>query len=175
MKIYISQPIQGRSELLILRERTIVEQKLKLSHPDAEFIYRTIRPKIKENHIGLLQLEECIKHMDDADMVYLLDDFNRDRICRVEAYCCIVYDIPSETLRTYDVSEKLTQALLTFKRKKGRDPYGIRMNKTAYEYLKIECRPFLAKLIEDDEGATFEGIPLYVGTTNEDFKLCPEG
>jgi len=158
MKIYISQPTADKSELQILRERTVVEQKLKLSHPDAEFSYRSIRYKVK----GLLSLEESIKLLHDADMVYFLDNWSWDTTCMVESYCCRVFRIPNDIMRTYTVSESLNHALLTYKRNTGHAPFGIRMSEKAFKYLKIECKPFLGELVENTHNVTFEGVPVLV-------------
>lgn len=175
MKIYISQPIQGRSELVILRERTVAEQKIKRTYPDAEFSYHDLQFPTNAKHPCLSLIAESINLMEKADMIYFLDDIERDPITKVEYFCASTFNIPLRCFDVYEVSDKLNKALLIYRRNKNKVPGAIHMSKSVFELLKIECKPFLGELGEIMGYVTFEGIPICVDSYTGDTLFNLEG
>lgn len=94
MKIFISQPMNGKTDAEILMERADAFSLIKTSIPDAELIDSFFDDAIKEKHGGLIYLSESIKAMDEADSVWMLKDWEKARGCVIEHDCAVAYGIP---------------------------------------------------------------------------------
>lgn len=94
MKVFISQPMNGKTDEEILKERDDVYRLIKRTIPDSELIDTFISEQIDEKHGGLKYLAESIKMLDEADGVWMLKDWQTARGCKIEHECAIAYGIP---------------------------------------------------------------------------------
>ena len=96
MKVFISQPMGGRSEEEILNERDRVWRKLLKLFPfePIEVIdtyFSDYYPV--ENHPGLKMLSKSLELLDKADLVYFVKDFRQARGCLIEYEVANLYGI----------------------------------------------------------------------------------
>lgn len=93
MKVFISQPMLGLTEVQITEERNRIEKLVKgfyRKEEDIEFIDSWV----KEDYAHPLQsLGESIKRMAFADLVVFSAGFNEHRGCRIEHSAARAYDI----------------------------------------------------------------------------------
>ena len=98
IKVFISQPMKGKSEEEIKLERGILERiaQKKLNN-EAEIIdsYFEDYPCAKDHkNIALKFLAKSIDKLADADVLLLYDDFELNaRGCRIERDCALAYGI----------------------------------------------------------------------------------
>lgn len=96
MKIFISQPMNGRTEEEILEERQNLINAIKMSHDEEieviDSYFENYNPTT--GNIGLKYLAKSLEAMADADMVYLTDGLDKARGCKIEHDCAIAYEIP---------------------------------------------------------------------------------
>ena len=94
MKVFISQPMKGKTEEEILMERADAYALIRRSLPDAELIDTFIDEQLTEKHGGLKYLAKSIEMLDEADAVWMLKDWLSARGCRIEHECAKAYGIP---------------------------------------------------------------------------------
>lgn len=98
MKVFISQPMKGKTdeEILTEREKAIRTVKEFYSHRnDDEFEF--IDSFFQEAPVGvkpLWYLGESIKLLADADVAYFAKGWEEARGCRIEQLCASQYGIP---------------------------------------------------------------------------------
>lgn len=94
MKIFISQPMRGKTdaEILAERERVIKAAKAKWGD-DVEVLESFFRGAPTEAK-PLWFLGESLKIMADADAIILCKGWSEARGCKVELYAADVYGIP---------------------------------------------------------------------------------
>lgn len=94
MKIFISQPMRGKTdaEILAERERAIKAAKAKWGD-DVEVLESFFRGAPTEAK-PLLFLGESLKVMADADVVIMCEKSTAARWCRTEFYVAYEYDVP---------------------------------------------------------------------------------
>ena len=91
-KLFISQPMRGKSDAEILAERTTAkeEAEARIGEPveviDSFFAGTTAHP--------LECLGESLKCMSRADMAYFAEGWESARGCRIERDCAEAYGIP---------------------------------------------------------------------------------
>ena len=93
-KVFISQPMCGKTEHEILEERANVFQIAKESFPDAELIdgyFDDYEPST--GNVGLKYLAKFLELLADADVAYFAPGWYNARGCRIENDCAIEYSI----------------------------------------------------------------------------------
>lgn len=90
MKIFISQPMSGRTEMEIFKERDLAEKRLKeIFGKDTEILHSYSR----EDKSSLYLLGEALKVMSEADAVMFLDGWEKSKGCQIEYECARRYNI----------------------------------------------------------------------------------
>lgn len=91
MRVFISQPMRGRNDEEILREREFVMEEIRNRYPNAE----EIRSFFGDVHYGpLICLGKSIELLAEADFAVFAPGWDSARGCRIEYQCCMEYDIP---------------------------------------------------------------------------------
>ena len=93
-KVFISQPMSGKTEQEILEERANVFQLAKDSFPDAELIdsyFDDYQPST--GNIALKYLAKSLELLADADVAYFAPMWETARGCRIENECAFAYGI----------------------------------------------------------------------------------
>lgn len=90
MKIFISQPMAGRTEEEILTERNLAIEDLKNLFGDKVEILHSYRNDPKP---PLYLLGTAIQKMAYADMVCFIDGWRESRGCMIEYECAVMYDL----------------------------------------------------------------------------------
>ena len=94
-KIFISQPMRGKTDEEILEERAAAYKLIKNVCPEAELIDTFFNNEtISENHAGLRYLSKSIDMLDEADAVWMMPGWREARGCIIEHDCAIAYGIP---------------------------------------------------------------------------------
>ena len=92
MKLFISQPMAGKTEKEILdeRERVLIKVKELFPNQNIEVIdsFFDGEPKTPLWYLG-----ESIKLLGQADIVYFCKDWEKYRGCCIENECCVRYSI----------------------------------------------------------------------------------
>ena len=92
MKLFISQPMRGKSEEEILRVRqTAIESAERAFGGKVEVIDSYF--KDHEEHTPLWYLGESLKLLAEADVAYFAKGWEEFRGCRIENECAIEYGI----------------------------------------------------------------------------------
>lgn len=94
MKVFISQPMNGKTDEEILKERNQAIEKIKKQYEDVEIIesyFEDYNPS--DGNTPLKYLSKSIELLADADVALFLDGWNKARGCRIEHECCIQYGI----------------------------------------------------------------------------------
>lgn len=95
MKIFISQPMSGRTEEEILKERAMAIHDLKGMYGDkVEFLYSYF----PDPEPALRLLGRALEVMADADMAIFIDGWRNSRGCRIEYLCAGEYGIKTAEL-----------------------------------------------------------------------------
>lgn len=94
MKIFISQPMRGKTdaEILAEREKAIKATKARFGD-DVEVLESFFRDAPAEAK-PLWFLGESLKVMADADVVLFCEGWDENRGCQVECVAAVNYDIP---------------------------------------------------------------------------------
>lgn len=93
-KVFMSQPIKGKTDQEILEERSNAYSMIKSVIPDAELIDTFIDEELTEKHGGLKYLAASINMLDDADGIWMLKGWEDARGCKIEHDCAVSYGIP---------------------------------------------------------------------------------
>lgn len=92
-KLFISQPMNGKSEEDIRKVRKIaVKQAKKVLGEDVEVLETYI--DLGEDAKPLEYIGESIKILAKADIVFMCDDWHKYRGCYIEQLCATNYYIP---------------------------------------------------------------------------------
>lgn len=94
MKVFISQPMKGKTDEEILEERAKAFSLIRRTIPDAELIDSFIEADIAEKHGGLKYLSKSIEMLDEADGLWMLKGWEAMRGCKLEHDCAVAYGIP---------------------------------------------------------------------------------
>lgn len=86
MKVFISQPMAGKADEDILKERLRVASL----YPTSEIVNSFFNDAPK-NTSPLQYLGEAIKRMSEADVVHFCKGWEEARGCRIEHDCAIAY------------------------------------------------------------------------------------
>lgn len=92
MKVMISQPMNGRSEEEIKKERQNIIEKFNKMH--IKVINTLFTEEAPDNcNVGVYYLGKSINAMKDIDALYLCDNWNLARGCRIEEKIAREYGI----------------------------------------------------------------------------------
>lgn len=94
-KVFISQPMSGKTEKEIREERDKAFALIKKGHEEYELIDSLIQEDLDETHHGLKYLSRSIDMLDDAVGAWFLEGWQDARGCRIEHACCVAYGIPT--------------------------------------------------------------------------------
>lgn len=94
-KVFISQPMRGRSEEEIKEEREYLIGQIKKEHGDVEIIDSFIKGNDKKN--PLYAISESIKMMADADIICFAYGWENARGCMIEREVANMY-LPNTTI-----------------------------------------------------------------------------
>ena len=94
MNVFISMPMNGKSDEEILIERADAYALIKRALPDAKLIDTFINERFVEKHGGLKCLAKSIEMLDEADAVWMLEGWEKARGCKIEHDCAKAYGIP---------------------------------------------------------------------------------
>ena len=90
MKVFISQPITGKSTAEIMATRKNITTKVKSKYPDATIINSVMLGGNDTNDIKYLGI--TISLMADADIIVFVNDISNSKGCQVEYYVASLYD-----------------------------------------------------------------------------------
>ena len=93
-KVFISQPMKGKTDEQIKDERDRAFEIIRKAYPNSELIDSLIQEDLDEKHPGLKCLSKSIEMLDDAAGAWFLEGWQDARGCRIEHACCIAYGIP---------------------------------------------------------------------------------
>ena len=94
MKAFISQPMNGKTDAEILKERSDAFALIKNVWEDAELIDTFINEPLTEKHGGLRYLSKSIEMLDEADGIWMMKGWETARGCKLEHDCALAYGIP---------------------------------------------------------------------------------
>ena len=92
MKVFISQPMSGRTDEEILIKRNEIVNKLKEEYGEVEILdsfFTDFNPDVKP----LEYLAKSIGYLAKADLAYFAKGWQDTRGCRIEHICAIEYGI----------------------------------------------------------------------------------
>jgi hypothetical protein len=93
-KLFISQPMNGKSDYEILKEREIAIQKAKEElGEDVEVIDSFFENEPKVKTIPLWYLGESLKLLAEADIAYFVKGWDGYRGCKIENTCALEYGV----------------------------------------------------------------------------------
>lgn len=94
VKVFISQPMNGRTEADIQEQRAQVTEKLKLQFGDGNIeVLDTYFKDVDASVAPLWCLGESIKLMTEADVVFFCRGWDHSRGCVIEHKCAEAYGI----------------------------------------------------------------------------------
>lgn len=94
VKVFISQPMNGKDEQTILEERAKMVSRIKEQYPDAEILesyFEDYNPST--GNVGLKYLSKSLELLADADEAWFAPGWQNARGCRIENDCAIAYGI----------------------------------------------------------------------------------
>ena len=99
MKVFVSQPMNGRDEEEVITEREnyarkFIENQGILMRTADIVIDNYHKPHAPKNASRLWYLSDSLKQMSEADVVLFVPGWRKAKGCRVEMMCCKLYDIP---------------------------------------------------------------------------------
>ena len=95
MKVFISQPMNGKDEQTILKERAKMISRIKEQYPDAEILESYFEDyKPSTGNVALKCLSKSLELLADADEAWFAPGWQNARGCRIENDCAIAYGIP---------------------------------------------------------------------------------
>jgi hypothetical protein len=94
MKVFISQPMNGRSDKAILDERKEIATTLRKNSKYSIDIIESFVPNVDPNSGPLYYLGRSISLLAAADAIYFAPQWYNSRGCRIEYDCAKEYGIP---------------------------------------------------------------------------------
>lgn len=93
-KIFISQPMRGKTKEEIVKERDAVVEYLKKKYPDCSIIDSVL--DLGENRSPVYYLSKSIELLSTADLAVFMPGYSKARGCRLEYLIATAYGIPVE-------------------------------------------------------------------------------
>ena len=94
MKVFISQPMNNKTNEEIEMERAMAIVKLKREYTEPIHIIDSFFKDAPHDAKPLWYLGESIKLIGDADAVFFCKDWEKYRGCTIEHECAVRYGIP---------------------------------------------------------------------------------
>ena len=99
-KAMLIQPMAGRNELEILKERNMMKDVMESNGYEVmETLFREKAPK--DVNEGLYYLGKSIQAMSKADLVVLLPNWNKNKGCKIEYECAKAYGKETLEIQLY--------------------------------------------------------------------------
>jgi len=92
-KLFISQPMRGKSDEEILKEREHAIQKAKELIGEEVEVLDTFFDDFDSNAKPLEYLARSIEYLSKADVAYFAQGWQEARGCRIEHECAVEYEI----------------------------------------------------------------------------------
>lgn len=92
MKWFISQPMNGRTDNEILKERNEIIDTIKAQNVDDEII-DSLFEDVPHDAKPLWYLGESIKKLSEADIAYFANGWMSARGCKIEHECALQYGL----------------------------------------------------------------------------------
>lgn len=92
MRLFISQPMKGKTNEQIKSERNKIIQRVKEHYPDIEVI-DSFFENAPHDAKPLWFLGKSLELLSTADIAYFANDWENYRGCRIENQCAIAYGI----------------------------------------------------------------------------------
>ena len=93
-KLFISQPMMGRTDGEILQERKTIISMVEAAYGAVEVIDSFIKEKAPANvNVSLWFLARSIKLLSEADIAYFTSGWKEVRGCKIENDCAKAYGI----------------------------------------------------------------------------------
>ena len=92
MKVFISQPMRGKTDEQIRKERNKVIANIEYVYRDGVEILDSVFD-LEEGTGGLVYLGKSIELMDEADLVYFMEGWDEARGCVIEHETAVRYGI----------------------------------------------------------------------------------
>ena len=94
VKVFISQPMNGKDEQTILEERAEMVSRIKEQYPDAEILESYFEDyKPSTGNVALKYLSKSLELLADADEAWFAPGWQNARGCKIENDCAIAYGI----------------------------------------------------------------------------------
>ncbi len=93
MKLFISQPMKGKTDEQILKERDIAIQEVKELVGDDVEIIDSFFEDAPHDARPLWYLGKSLELLSTADVAYFAKDWDKYRGCKIEHICAIEYGI----------------------------------------------------------------------------------
>lgn len=96
VKIFISQPMKGKSEAQIReeREKAIQQAKSHIHGFEVEILDSFFADKFSPDYPPLYYLGQSVLVLSEADFAYFAPGWEEARGCVIERMCCEMYGIP---------------------------------------------------------------------------------
>ena len=95
MKVFISQPMNGKSDEEIIYERNSIIDLIKTKFGQDTEIIDSFVQGVPYNAKPLWYLGKSIELMSDADIVFFAKGWGDARGCYIENQCALEYNIPA--------------------------------------------------------------------------------
>lgn len=93
-KLFISQPMKGKTDEQILKERHNIINKVKKEVNEDIILIDSFLTDVPENAKPLWYLGKSLELMSEADIVAFASGFEKYRGCKIEHECALSYEIP---------------------------------------------------------------------------------
>ena len=94
-KLFISQPMRGKTDEQIMLERNIaISEAERILGEEVEVIDSFFKGVCFEGNLPLCLLGKSLELMATADVIYCAAGYEKARGCRVERLCALEYGIP---------------------------------------------------------------------------------
>ena len=106
MRVFISQPMRGKTNEEILYNMNEVKKALKSVYDDVEII-ESYNPDFYCKNVPLACLGNAITQLATADLAYFTKGWQDARGCRIECLCALEYGI--KTIFEEDICQDFTK------------------------------------------------------------------
>jgi len=96
LKVFISQPMNNKTDKEILDQRRIITEYIKSKYSEAEIIDSYVQTE-ETNPVFFLGLS--MQFLSQADLCIFADGWEKARGCRIEHQVCEEYNIPTEMIK----------------------------------------------------------------------------
>ena len=95
MKVFISQPMNGKTQDEIISTRIDIINRVLNKYKDSNITFtHSFLEFVPKKNSSLFFLARSLELLSDADLAVFGGDWKNYRGCRIERICCEEYDIP---------------------------------------------------------------------------------